>query len=291
MKVMGLRDLLSSLYGMIRFKYLRYKEIRKYGNYYFPYRDLLNAETVYVLANGPSLKDELTKLIDSDNFNRSHKFALNFFSLSDVFTTVRPDFYCLADKGFFINYSTDRHKRTIEKLNELTTWKLKLFVPNVYYSIIVKLINNSNIELIPITILQFDGFERRKYEYYKKGWAVPSFVNVTIMIEYILLNLGCKDIRLYGVDHTFFDGMTVNDNNIPCIIDRHFDTVELRPLYKFDGGYYSLAGWLWDKYLTFKEHENMRNYADYLGAQIINCTKCSLIDAYIRISQFENQNK
>ncbi len=281
---------IESLYGKMGFTYYRVLEMKKYGDYRFPYNKKLNGETVFVLANGPSLKDELAELMLREDFLCSHKFVLNFFSDTDAYMKVKPDFYCLADKGFFMENSSERYRRCIENIDGLTDWNLQLFVPNNYYHNIKGRVSNKKIDIIPISTLQFQGFEKYRYKSYKSGKAVPSFVNVVIMIEYILLNMGCKDIRLYGVDHTFFEGMTVNDDNIPCIVDKHFDKTEFRPLIKLDGGYFTTAGWLMDKYLTFKEHEIMRGYADYLGAQIINCTKCSLIDAYVRESQL-NQKK
>ena len=52
-----------------------------------------------------------------------------------------------------------------------------------------------------------------------------------------------------------------------------------------------MKDFVYDKYLTFVEHEVMRGYADYLGAQIINCTKDSWIDAYVRKAQLEKQSE
>lgn len=280
---------LNSLFQSIRFSYHRLKEQHRYGKYEFPYIEELKGEEVYVLANGPSLKKDLDSLLEKKKFIDSYKFVLNYFSTSNYYKELKPSFYCLADKGFFMNNAPEGHVNTINAINMNTSWSMKLYVPNNYYASAQRLIHNPCITIIPISTIQFEGFEKNRYKYYKQGKAVPSFVNVTLMIEYILLNLGCKNIRLYGVDHTFFEGMTVNDNNIPCFVDKHFDCEELRPLYKLGGGYHTTSSWLMDKYLTFREHEILRGYADYLGAQIINCTKSSLIDAYVRLSQIEKQ--
>ena len=71
----------------------------------------------------------------------------------------------------------------------------------------------------------------------------------------------------------------------------HFYGEKKIHIFNSHGGYWTMSGWLYDKYLTFKEHENMRSYADYLGARIVNCTKGSLIDAYVRLAQLEKEDK
>ncbi len=280
---------LKSLYNTLRFIILRYKEYRRYGSYEFPYREDMIGQRAFVLANGPSLKEELPMLINDETFLASSKFALNFFSATESYKLVKPDKYCLADKGFFIENTMEGHRKTISALNKDTSWELKLFVPYTYYSVAKNLINNPHITIFPISTLMFEGFEKKRYKYYKQGKAVPSFVNVTLMIEYLLLNMGCKDIRLYGVDHTFFNNMAVDEENHVCLVENHYYGNEYRILRRFDGSYFSMCEWLMDKYLTFKEHERIRGYADYLGAQIVNCTKGSLIDAYVRLSQIEKE--
>ncbi len=291
MKINSLEGFVSSLYKTIRFRYHRARETHQYGQYEFVYNDKLNDSRCYVLANGPSLNMELETLQLDDVFRYSPKFVLNYFAESNYFRILEPDFYCLADPLFFSPNISDRNKKLVNSINEDTKWPMYLFYPNNGDRLVRSVISNPNVVLVPISVLKYEGFEKNKYPYYKSGKAVPSFVNVTIMIEYLLLNMGCKDIRLYGVDHTFFDGLTVNEDNIPCMIDRHFYGDEYIKIYDCHGEYVTMAGWLMDKYLTFKEHENMRGYADYLGARIINCTKGSLIDAYERIEQINKLDK
>lgn len=273
----------ASFYGYVKFQYLRRRERMSYGNYYFPYTDELNNKRVYILANGPSLKDEIKCLLSSDSFGASAKCVVNYFANSEYFTHIKPEYYVLADYAFWGETISDKVKNLVHVLNTDVTWPMTLFIVNKGVDKVRSLINNNKIKIVPVTTLLFYGFESHKYLYYKQGKAVPSFVNVTIMAEYVLLNRGCKDIHLYGVDHTFFNGLAVDDENYACIIDEHFYGKEVRRLPKPDGGYFTMAEWIMDKYLTFKEHENLRGYADYLEAKVVNCTRCSLIDAYERL--------
>lgn len=282
---------LSSLIKTVRFQFHRIKEHNLYGKYEFVYREELINKRCYVLANGPSLNEELETLKNDKSFVDSPKFVLNYFAESHYYKSLKPEFYCLADPLFFSSESSNRNKNIIKIINESTEWSMSLFFPINGGRAVREAITNPNVNLVPISVLVYEGFEKNRYPYYKCGKAVPSFVNVTIMIEYLLLNMGCKDIRLYGVDHTFFDGLTVNEDNIPCMIDRHFYGDEFIKIYDCHGEYVTMAAWLLDKYLTFKEHENMRGYADYLDARIVNCTKGSLIDAYVRLEQINKQDK
>ena len=284
-------DLIRQTIALIRFSYHRHREHQKYGAYEFPFLSDTYREPVYLLANGPSLKDELLLLEKDEKFVNAPKFVLNFFSLSESYKKIKPEMYCLADKGFFIDNPSEGHVKTIKAINEATDWPITLYVPYPYLVIAQRAIVNRKVTIVPLSTLKFEGFEKKKYLYYKKGYAVPSYVNVTIMMEYILLNLGYKDIRLYGVDHTFFTNMAVDDNNHIGYMERHFYGDEFVELKWYDGSPLKMTEWLWDKYLTFKEHENMRGYADYLGAQIVNCTKVSLIDSYVRSSQIEEKKK
>lgn len=281
-----------SLYNYCIYLCYRILERCKYGNYYFPYCERLIDKRVYVLANGPSLNKELSDLLNNAEFLLSSKFVLNSFVETDLYFKLKPEFYCIADPGFFTDGERNSYlKSLIVAINERTSWNISLFVPYEGLAYIQKFITNKIIKIIPISSLLYKGFDKFKYMAYKNGVAVPSFVNVTIMIEYILLNLGCKDIRLYGVDHTFTDGLAVDSDNYLCLTDKHFYGVNIRRVTDWTGHNLTVAEYLFNKGLTFKEHENMRGYADYLGAQIINCTKRSMIDAYVRLEQLEkNKN-
>ena len=290
MKHEVLLDFFFSLYSSIRFSYHRFMELKCYGHYEFPYHDELGEKRAYVLANGPSLKNEIQTLLANESFKDSIKCVANFFGNSDLFCILKPSIYVLADTKFFKGNQFEKERNLVLLLNKVVSWPMTLFVVNSGEKVARTLITNPNITIKSTTVLQFEGFEKDRFKYYKDGKAVPSYVNVLLMTEYVLLNMGCKDIRLYGVDHTFFDGMAVNDENHVCVIEKHYYGERLVELMNSSGHYFTIAEWIMDKYLTFKEHEIMRGYADYLGADIINCTSASLIDSYKRLSQIEKEH-
>lgn len=283
----------GEVYKSFRFSYHHLKERNTFGNYNFPYESLHKGETVYILANGPSLNEEIAVLLKNSP-DLSNSLVVNFFAESDLFLQIKPRFYCLADPMFNVKeMMTEREGELFRSLNQSVNWSMTLFVWKKAEANIAKFITNPNITIKGLSILTFEGFESNRYKYYKRGVAVPSYVNVTIMALYALLNLGYSTIYLYGVDHSFLAGLGVNDDNRLCIVDKHFygtEKYEFGP--KIDGTLWTMKDFVYDKYLTFVEHEVMRGYADYLGAKIINCTKDSWIDAYVRKAQLEsNQNK
>lgn len=281
-------DFFCDLYKSLRFLFHYLQERKRYGNYYFPYRPLHKGETVNILANGPSLNTELESLMTT-NSTLENALVVNYFVESEIFVQIKPKYYCVADPGFNIKEClTERTRNTYSLLNKLVSWPMTIFVWKGAVDMVTEFIDNSLIKVVGLSILRYEGFDSKRYEYFKNGIAVPSYINVTIMAIYALLNMGYSTIYLYGVDHTFLTGICVNEKNRLCITDKHFygtKTVEL-PL-RPDGALWHVKDFIYDKYLTFVEHEIMRGYADYLGAQIINCTKESWIDAYVRKVQLE----
>ena len=278
----NIEDFFSGLWGSLKFFVLYIRELNICGKYYFPYKTKYNNKSVSVLANGPSLKIELESILNDKWVD--DVLAVNYFANTDYFEKIKPSYYCFADPGF---YNTERSYDEVEmmfrNINSKVKWPMTIFVWKAKLSLIQSRITNQNINLVGLSTLCYSGYTSYRNLFYKKGLAVPSYVNVSIMGIYALLNLGYSKIKLYGVDHSFLKNICVNDQNQLCINDSHFYgnnyyVFPPRP----DGRIWHMTDYVYDKYLTFKEHEIMENYARYLGAKIINCTKSSWIDAYQR---------
>lgn len=280
---------LNNILQSTLFRYLRFVEYRKFGKYEFPYKKGEGSKKIHILCTGPSMKKDVAILLKDRKFNEEDKLCVNFFLYDKSIFDIKPSVYCFAHMMFFTS-----HKNFLEELNKLVDWDMKLFFPlyGVKELTLIKcIITNPRITLCPISCLTYRGDEAKRYDSWKKGESVPSYVNISIMAEYIAINMGYTDIRLYGVEHTFFDDMTVDDDNQLCQIFHHMYGDEKTCVTGFYGEKLHIKDWIYDKYLTFLEHERMREYADYLGVRIINCTRNSLIDAYVRIAQIEIQNE
>ena len=277
-------NILTGLSKSLLFHYYRLREKSLYGHYEFPYSTQNKGKRIHILCNGPSLKQDLPELMRDKLFMVEAKICVNYFFQDAVIKELKPTIYCLADPGLF----TSAHIGIFNEINTLVDWDMKLIIPlygKETVKIVKSILTNKHITLVTISALLYNGFERNRYKSWKTGHSVPSFVNISIMASYVALNMGYSNIYLYGVEHTFFENMGVDDENRLFLTDSHFYGSEKRFVLTCDGAFEHTKDWLYEKYLTFLEHERMRGYADYLGATIMNCTKRSLIDAYERLSQ------
>lgn len=283
---------LTFLDGAITLAIGRRRQRKIFGRYEFPYVEKNKGKRIYILATGPSLKDALPDLLLQKEFVESDKICVNFFLSNDAILAVRPRFYCLADSAFFENCgpNSKKVKDFYERLNELVDWEMNLFAyiaDKDKFTFLKRHVSNPNVKIVPLTGLMYSGKESGRFDSWKKGESVPSYVNVTTMAVYVALNSGFSELYLYGVEHTFFDGLGVDDDNRLFIQDKHFYGSEKRYISTSSKREWHMTDWMLDKYLTFLEHERMQGYAEYLGARIINCTKNSLIDAYPRLSKIQ----
>ena len=268
-------------------RWLQYKV--KFHNYCIPYSEEEASRPMVILANGPSLKDDFPAVYKRINETGASIMVVNHFALTKDFVQLKPHYYLIADRVFFRDKLDEKSSSVYKALNEVVDWPLNFIIPIHEKSFIENRVSNPNINIIPLCVLPYMGPTKYKYKVYKKGISVPSFVNISVMAIYYALNKGAKMIYLYGVDHTFLREIAVDDDNMLCSFDHHFYGSEKRQLPPtIEGKPLKMADFVYDKYLTFVEHNNMRGYADYLGATIVNCTRCSCIDSYIRLTQFEN---
>ena len=278
-------------YCCLRFTYRYIRDRHKYGKCQFVFRNHID-ETVRVFVTGPSFNEEIAELIKRKE-DLHNSIVVNFFVDTELFNIIKPRYYCLADPTFFTKSYLETFKsRILDNLNGVD-WDLYFIVPNYGAGFVKQHITNSKIHILSVPALLFEGFEANRNKYYKKGYAAPSFVNVSILAIYSLLNLGYSRIELYGVDHNYFlEGLSVGDNNELYLLRKHFygENKIVLERYNSDGKKWKISDLLKENYLSFKEHEVLRAYADFLGSEIINCTRNSLIDAYTRRAQIEKKN-
>lgn len=243
--------------------------------------------TAAVLANGPSLKNVIPHLT-SDEFKNIDFIVLNFFAFDDVFFKIKPKHYCFADPMFFKKSNRfDEVKRLFDILQNKIDWNLNIYVPKHFYKDfrIFSGINNQMISITKVNCVDYNGFEPFRNFFYKKGLSTPAIKTVAIMSIYVGLNCGYSVIKLYGVDHNYFESLTVNAKNQACIRNTHFydkESVTLTPIRKDNGEIVKISQHLDSLAIIFKSHDQLSSYAKYLKKKIINCTTESLIDSYVR---------
>lgn len=247
---------------------------------------------IYVLANGPSLKEfledlerDFTPYIDADfivvnDFVHDHRFKL-----------IKPKYYVISDPLFFEDtiYSERGHK-AMDTIAEKVNWNMVLFIPisRRESKYLYRVRCNNHINIIEFHHIPYEGFETLRKFFYKKGLGNGEFMTVALNAIYIALLLNYKKLYVYGIDHTFFDNIAVNENNILCYRDTHFYGTEekLKPMIRHFPGYnnsnYTLPQFLQEKLMIFEGHYIMEQFARRINAEIINCTSTSLVQAYKR---------
>jgi hypothetical protein len=245
--------------------------------------------TVAVLANGPSLKDELPRLHTDKEFENVDFIVLNFFAFEETFFQIKPKHYCLADPMFFQDSNRSEDVKKLFKILETQIdWDLNIYIPSGRYNNFIKFskLKNKHLSIVKTNEFIYSGFEKLRHVFYRKGLSMPRIQTVANLAIFIGLNSGYSNLRLYGVDHTFVGNLEINDKNQLCSSDTHFydsGISILKPLIRNDND----QGWQISDYLEaiaymFKSHDQLSQYAQYLKINIVNCTSCSMIDSYVR---------
>ena len=89
--------------------------------------------SVLILGNGPSLAEDLPRLIERREHETKDVMAVNFLRWTSVSETVRPAYYVLSDPMFFRDSACrDRVAELYRVLDEKVTWPMNLYVQ--YYN-------------------------------------------------------------------------------------------------------------------------------------------------------------
>jgi hypothetical protein len=260
-----------------------------YKGNFFSKLDKATKTTAVILANGPSLKKELSKLNSADEFKSVDFFVLNYFANQDIFFQIKPKHYSFVDPMFFVEtHRIGEVQKLFSVLEQKVNWNLSVYVPASRYKSFIShsKITNKHINIIKVNNTIYQGFDRYRNYFYKLGLAMPEPGTVANLAIFVALNKKYKKIKLYGVDHTFFDSLYVNKNNQLCNRQLHFyreNSVELKPILRIDNGEtYKISGYLESVRIMFQSHDYLNEYSNYLAIEILNCTKNSMIDSYDR---------
>ena len=231
-----------------------------------------------ILGNGPSLKEVLDK--DLDKLKKNKMVAVNMFCSSNEFRLLKPEYYVIADPLYFNNEENERivmqRKSLVENLNKID-WNMTLFLPSINRkSNTIQKISNKNINIVFYNLTPLSGFDKIQYWLFTNNLGMPAAKNVLCASIFIMANLNFKNIYLLGADHSWINGVKVNDKNELVRIDEHFyDTSE----YVFP---YSIYVFMKGFTECMQTHERLAKYTKHLDVNVWNATKGSYIDAYPR---------
>jgi hypothetical protein len=226
---------------------------------------------VFVFANGPSLQKISPHKIQKYKKNGYDLIAINSY-ISSIFSQyINPDYYVLADPGYFSDYNSNPKHFTSERIMGIQNdiQKIKninsvLFIPIQYYENIqhdkkLAFINfrdpfSSNVSLIT---------------------KPPGY---TTMTAYIALSIACylgySEIYIAGFDNSWFKSIEIDVNNEMYLSNNHFydNKSNIEKVSREDGE--NLGHFLFINHFLFKDLHKFNNFP------IINLDPQSLTDAF-----------
>lgn len=246
------------------------------------------ATELYLLANGPSLNNSLSKY--ADKFINSHTLCVNNFAFSDWFTKIQPDYYVINAPEYYIpEPPTPLHKEYREKLfNTLkeVNWNMVFFVPYAAKKSSFWKAQQSqlpkNINIVYFNQTPVEGHITISHFLFKKNLGIPRPHNVLIPALMLAINMQYKNIFLYGTDHSWHEDLKLTSNNQVNVNHTHFYDKEkvVMPMYKLDGKPFYMHEILRKLYLAFKAYHIINHYAYSRNVKIINASEKSYIDAF-----------
>jgi len=242
-----------------------------------------------VLGNGPSLSQSFS---DHPDFFKKHPLVcVNSFSLSEKYAELKPSYYVMLDPGFWLN-DGELVRSTMESIKSKTSWPLGLFAPvQAKRSVFLKMLQdeNPNIRVTFFNYTVFKGFKALSHIFYKRNMAMPQCQNVVAASLFLSVNMGFRNVYLFGADHTWHQHLHVDEDNTVCVKQIHFyentEKINYVPFYK---GLHLKEVFRMDELFmifgkTFYSYMAINEYALSRSCTIYNASAISYIDAFKRI--------
>lgn len=250
----------------------------------------VNKDEVIILANGPSLNDDMANPDFVSKVKESDSACVNHFAKSEYFKILKPKYYILAAPEFWAKGVDDFYSNfRLDVFNDIaknTAWKMLLFVPfeakkNLFWKKIIG--ENEQITVVYFNHTALEGSRRVLNFFFNKKLGMPRLHNILGPSLMNMIWLGYKKIYLSGVDHSWIPLIHVTEDNVAMVGQPHFYDADAKPepMRRFENQR-KLFEILEKFQLTFKGYFYIKDYADSSGVEIINLTKGSFIDAFKR---------
>ena len=244
---------------------------------------------IFILANGPSLNDEIAQLAD-DFFVERDVLVVNYFVFSDLYEKFKPKYYVLSAPDFFYDTPSLDFVENVDKLfsglESRTTWKMTLYIPFLAkkHKKWQSRITNPNIKIHYYNTAVAEGSYSMVKFMMNKQLGMPRVQNVLIPSLVFMIQKRVRDIYLFGVDHSWLKQINVTEENDVLMSHPHFyeKKIETTKVKKNEQDTRKLHEVLHKFYFTFKSYFVLRRYAKENGIRIFNLTKGSYIDAFER---------
>jgi hypothetical protein len=244
-----------------------------------------------ILGNGPSFSHLYAN--HKDFLKNKDIFCVNYFPTTAFFEEIKPEYFIICAPEFWMDNIDDIYRQGKEKifaaLNEKVNWEIILLIPfssrtdNKWQE---QIKNNLHISIRFFNETGIEGWHEIIFRLWKRGLGMPRPHNILIPAIFNAINLGYKEIYLWGADQNQFKELTVDENNIPLISHRHFydfDSARPEHMRKLGKGQRKIHEILYKFMVAFASYHALNNYSIWRGSKILNMTKGSLIDAFERI--------
>ena len=262
----------------------------------FPLLNRFKGKKAYVLVNGPSLKKALADYDNGINHFDDNSFFVNLAPLDPHFFQIKPKHFLLSDPIFYQDFEPKKEqvRKMYDLLEQKVDWDLYLYIDFFHEWENRKLIEYSKLTNPHIHFVKLNRwhcsslYHSIRHWLYKRGWFMPEDGTIANVAIYVALIEGYSEIELYGADHSMFLELAVNENNELCSLDSHFyedgkpQMHPLRNCLTTEDKVFKVHEFLHIVSVMFNSHFLLRQFADYMGARVINCTPGSMIDVYER---------
>ena len=257
-------------------------------------RKIEQKKEIVILGNGPSLKPMITEF--ADFLNDKDLFSVNHFPSTEYFSILKPKYYITIAPDLWNDNTVEPYRSAADKLFETlaekTDWNLTMYIPFVakkHKKWQEKIKMNKFIAVNYINITPIEGWQVFTHFLFKRNIGLPRPHNIMIPSIFYSINLGYKTIYLWGTDHSWLADISVNEENIALINQKHFydsETSRATTLNMDKEGRTprKLHEILMKFMLAFKGYFVLKQYAESCNVKILNATKGSFIDAFDRIT-------
>lgn len=237
-------------------------------------------EKCSILGNGPSLNITLEK--DLDFLKKTEKICINLFAVTDSYMALKPQNYLLLDEAF-VNPTHETAQKAIIAIGEKTSWKINLFVPKKFLKAEVfkrNILSNPNINVVPFNYTIVKGFDWLVHGLFRNNLGMPQCQNVLVGTLFYAINMGFKEVYLFGADHSWHENIKLDENNNLFAVDTHFygekNYTKLQPSY--------MSRMLLSLHKAFYGYEVLAKYAQKQQVKIFNASAKSYIDVFEKVN-------
>jgi hypothetical protein len=259
-------------------------------NFNIPLKDNMDC---IILGNGPSLKESLQSKKNYEFIISKPKFCVNSFPITDEFFKLKPEFLVFMDPFFWAENLSEPYITEVINIKEnikKADWNITIIMPihakkwNFFIDILSE---NISIKYINTDTSSENDFIK-KANLFKSNKAMPQVQNVLIACLYVGINIGFKNLYIFGADHSWHENLMIDDDNILNIKDLHFydnmdvkyttaySEADLSKIFNMHSFFYALS----QKFYGYMELEK---YSKLLGSKIFNASAKSYIDAFEKI--------